>query len=97
VKVRFLSVAEQEYRDAYDYYEGVVEGLGMQFKEELVIVLKRIEEFPEAWQRVSSKSRRCRLDHFPYGLIYQVRPTALLVVAVMHLGKEPGYWVKRLR
>jgi len=43
VKVRFLSIAEQEYKDAYDYYEGVVEGLGIQFKEELVIALKRIE------------------------------------------------------
>ena len=43
MKVRFLSIAEQEYKDAYDYYEGVVEGLGIQFKEELVIALKRIE------------------------------------------------------
>jgi hypothetical protein len=96
VKVRFLSIAEQEYKDAYDYYEGVVEGLGIQFKEELLIALKRMEEFPEAWQRVSSKARRCRLDHFPYGLIYQVRATELLVVAVMQLNKEPNYWVKRL-
>jgi hypothetical protein len=96
VKVRFLSIAEQEYKDAYDYYEGVVEGLGIQFKEELLIALKRIEQFPEAWQRVSLKSRRCRLDHFPYGLVYQVRPTELLVVAVMQLIKEPKYWVKRL-
>ena len=73
MKVRFLSIAEQEYQDAYDYYEGVVEGLGIQFKEELVIALKRIEEFPEAWQRVSSKSRRCRLDRFPYGLVYCIK------------------------
>lgn len=96
MKARFLSIAEQEYQDAYDYYEGVVEGLGIQFKEELVIALKRIKEFPEAWQRVSSKSRRCRLDRFPYGLVYQVRVEELLVVAVMQLSKEPRYWVERL-
>jgi hypothetical protein len=53
VKVRFLGIAEQEYKHAYDYYEGVVDGLGVQFKEELLVALKRIEHFPEAWQRVS--------------------------------------------
>jgi len=28
MKVRLLRIAESEYREAYDYYEGVVPGLG---------------------------------------------------------------------
>ena len=32
MKIRFLSVADQEYRDAYDYYEAAVDNLGDDFK-----------------------------------------------------------------
>jgi hypothetical protein len=94
--VRFLSIAEQEFRDAFDYYDSVVEGLGTQFKEELIVALKRIEDFPDAWQKLSHKTRRCRLDRFPYGLVYQNRSDELLIVAVMELSRKPNYWVERL-
>lgn len=95
MKIRFLSVAEREYQDAYDYYEEAVEGLGIQFGQEVIAALKRIENFPDAWQKISRKTRRCRLERFPYGLVYQKRTDELLVVAVMHLAKQPAYWVKR--
>ena len=59
--VQFLRVAEQEYRDAFDYYEGVVQGLGNQFRDELLVTLKRIQDFPDAWQKLSARTRRCRM------------------------------------
>lgn len=92
--VRFLSVAEQEYIDAFDYYEGIVEGLGDQFQEELLAAIARVQSFPHAWQKLSNSTRHCRLARFPYGLIYQTRPEGILVVAVMHLGRNPRYWVE---
>jgi hypothetical protein len=33
----------------------------------------------------------------PYGVIYQIRKETLLIVAVMHLGREPERWKSRLR
>jgi plasmid stabilization system protein ParE len=96
MKIRFLSVAEQEFRDGYDHYEKVVEGLGEQFREEVIVALRRIQDFPDAWQRLSKNTRRCRLDRFPYGLVYQNRGAEVLIVAVMELTRRPNYWVKRL-
>ena len=93
MKIRFLSVADQEYRDAYDYYEAAVDNLGDDFKIEVISAIARIQSFPDAWQKISIRSRRCRLERFPYGLVYQKRKNEILVIAVMHLRKAPHYWI----
>ena len=94
--IRFLSVAAQEYRDAFDYYEAMVRGLGAQFSNEVINTIDRINRFPQAWQKLSPRSRRCRTDRFPYGLIYQIKADEIIIIAVMHLDRDPTYWVRRL-
>jgi len=93
--VIFLPVAEAEYCDAVDYYDGEVAGLGEDFCEEVIAALRRVADFPEAWQKLSAHTRRCRLNRFPYGLVYQIQADYILVVAVMHLRREPNYWEPR--
>jgi len=44
-KARFLAVAEAEYRDAIDYYNAEVVGLGDDFREEFITALQRIADF----------------------------------------------------
>lgn len=34
---------------------------------------------------------------FPYAVIYVVRSECVLVVAVQHAKRRPGYWKRRLR
>ena len=41
--------------------------------------------------------RRCRLSRFPYGLIYAVEGANMLVLAVAHLHRDPGYWRDRVK
>ncbi|MCC6142618.1 MAG: type II toxin-antitoxin system RelE/ParE family toxin [Candidatus Hydrogenedentes bacterium] len=69
---------------------------GNQFRDEFVTALHRMVDFPQAWQKLSKRTRRCRLERFPYGIVYQCRPDELLIVAIMHLKQAPGYWVDRL-
>jgi hypothetical protein len=35
------------------------------------------------------------VNRYPYGVLYESASTRLLVLAVMHLRREPGYWVAR--
>ncbi|MCI0365313.1 MAG: addiction module protein, partial [Phycisphaerales bacterium] len=38
------------------------------------------------------RARRRQLRRFPYGIVYSVRSDHILVVALMHLHRRPGYW-----
>lgn len=97
MSVRFLAAAKAEVLEAIAYLNEQSEGLGYEFAVEVRRTLERIVQFPNAWQPLSKRTRRCRTHRFPYGIIYQVREDAILVVAVMHLHREPDSWRARLR
>ncbi|MFO1351283.1 MAG: type II toxin-antitoxin system RelE/ParE family toxin [Gammaproteobacteria bacterium] len=96
MKISFLKPAEEELRQAIDYYEAHQTGLGFALFEEVWAAIERIEQHPEAWQSISQRARRCRLKRFPYGVIYQIRVEEILVVAIAHLHRKPGYWRSRI-
>ena len=93
----FLAPARAELTEAIDYYDSQEPGLGAQFAEEVKRTLERILQYPEAWAPLSKRTRRCRTNRFPYGIIYQMKGDVLLVVALMHLHREPTTWRGRLK
>jgi plasmid stabilization system protein ParE len=97
VIVRFLAEAEAELDVAVAHYEAQAPGLGKEYTVEVRQALSRIEDHPEAWQRLGRRVRRYLLHRFPYGLIYAPLPNEIVIVAVMHLHRKPGYWRGRLR
>lgn len=96
MKVEFLSIAEAELTAAVAHYNEESEGLGYEFAAEVKQTLARILRFPDAWSKLSARTRRCRTKRFPYGLVYQVRDESILVVAVMHLRRHPESWHSRI-
>jgi toxin ParE1/3/4 len=32
---------------------------------------------------------------FPYGILYTIEPDYILILAVMHCSRKPGYWKSR--
>ncbi|MFZ0572653.1 MAG: hypothetical protein WA265_00650 [Rhodomicrobium sp.] len=94
---RVRAAAEAELDHAVACYEAQAPGLGKEFAAEVRQALSRIRDHPEAWQRLGRRVRRYLLYRFPYGLIYAPLPNAVVIVAVMHLHRKPGYWRERLR
>ena len=58
--------------------------------------LERIVQYPEAWHPLSKRTHTCRTKRFPYSVIYQTRPSLILVIAVMHQHRDPKNWKSRL-
>jgi hypothetical protein len=91
----FHPEARDEFFDAIDYYEKCRAGLGYDFSIEVYSTIDRILVFPGAWPFVDSGIRRCITRRFPFGILYECRDENVLILAVMHLHRKPGYWKQR--
>ena len=97
MEIRLLNVAEQEMDESFEFYEEQMAGLGHDFLSEILATLKRIKQNAEAWTSFSDRTRRCLVNRFPFGVVYQVRADEILVVAFAHLHRKPGYWENRIK
>src|SRR3972149_310911 len=96
MRVEFLEPARAELQEAIAYYDSQRQGLGSEFGAEVKGTIKKSFLFPGGCPSLSKGPRRCRTRRFPYGIIYQVKSDFVLIVAVMHLHREPGTWRDRL-
>ncbi|MBN2652430.1 MAG: type II toxin-antitoxin system RelE/ParE family toxin [Spirochaetales bacterium] len=94
--VKFLSVAESEFKESISYYNSQSEGLGYVFALEIRKSIERIVQFPEAWNKFSYNTRRCRCKRFPFSIIYQFKNNEILIVAIMHMNRDPKKLNKRI-
>ena len=93
--VRLLRPAEDEMLEAAFFYEQQSDGLGQDFLRKLQSAIEEIVEHPTRWPRIRSSIRRRMIHRFPYAVLYEDRPQEILIVAVMHLRRNPTYWIDR--
>lgn len=86
-----------EFEEATRYYADQEQGLGERFIQAIESGFATVCEDP--WRpRVFEREVRRYLVHvFPYAILYTVEPDHVLIVAVMHCSREPGYWRKRVK
>ena len=87
--------AESELIDAARYYADQADGLGEDFLAAVQGVVRRIGELPESGRPFGHRLRRLLVPGFPYAVIYRPEADGLLVVAVAHVRRRPGFWQRR--
>lgn len=95
--VAFLPPAEEEMVAAAQYYEARSHGLGADFLDEVQHSVEAISSNPRTAPVVKENIRRRLLKRFPFGILYAVEPNTIVVLAVMHLRRRPGYWEGRVK
>jgi len=95
--VVFLSPAQEEMIAAAQYYQQQSIGLGAEFLVEVERTTAAIAVHPKAAPIVAQAIRRRLLKRFPFGILYVATTDELVILAVMHLRRRPGYWQDRLR
>jgi toxin ParE1/3/4 len=96
MKHRFHPEALAEFGEAAVFYDSRRKSLGAEFTDEVEMAVKKILKQPDRWRYLEKPVRRCLTRRFPYGVLYAEEPGGILIVAVMHLRREPGYWRARL-
>jgi plasmid stabilization system protein ParE len=65
------------------------------FVAELNEAIDRILEAPHRWPLSSRGTRKLKLPCFPFLLIYREVDGSVLILAVAHGSRRPGYWKSR--
>ena len=89
--------ADQELEEAVFYYEISSPGFGDRFLNEFTKTISRIVEAPERWRIIQGNVRKLNLKRFPYAVVYETRQESIYVIAVMHLRRQPFYWINRVK
>ncbi len=92
---RLLSQAMDDLDAGVSFYDSEYPGLGYDFALEVRRLCRLIAESPGAGIEVRSEVRRRILRRFPYSILYTVDSGEVLVIAIAHQSRRPGYWSRR--
>ena len=101
-RVRILEIAAKETIEAAAWYERQRPGLGLEFDHAVNAALDLLENQIVPLTKMPGNSgargaKRLILKHFPYDIVVRESPEEIIVVAIAHQSRRPGYWQKRLR
>jgi toxin ParE1/3/4 len=94
-QVRLHEEALAELESEALFYEAKIKGLGERFASEVEAAVKIAAEFPEMGSPFKFGTRRVFPKKFPFSIVYRVRPSEVVVLAVVADARKPGYWRKR--
>lgn len=97
MKLRIHRLAVVEIDHEVDYYESRQPGLGAELEDELDAVFSTILRLPHAAPQWKNRvdQRVAVLDRFPFTLPYQIGDDEIVVLALAHTSRRPGYWSRR--
>ena len=95
--VRIAGPASEEFTEAVRWYESRRPGLGAELYDAVKATIESIERQPEigATAYEDAKSRRVLVTHFPYQVVYRLEDAEIVILAIAHLKRRPGFWKHR--
>jgi toxin ParE1/3/4 len=97
VRIVVQPEAGTDLEEAFRWYEARRPGLGRDFLDETDCTLKRIAEHPLRPRTHFRKTRRAKLNRFPYVTLYVVRDDVAYILAVLHERRNPRLLRARAR
>ena len=94
---RILSPALDELAAAVYFYQGKGDGLGLKFLDEFDLTVERILKYPLAWKATGKHHRRCRMERFPFAVLYAVRCGEILISGIFAMGEDPNKSIMRVK
>jgi plasmid stabilization system protein ParE len=90
-------LAEADIDSAAQWYETERQGLAGRFLTDLDRMFKRMAESPFQFPAISGEVRRALMHTFPYAVYFRASDEEILVLAVLHLRRNPRIWRARTR
>lgn len=104
ISIEFEEEAEQEFFEIAHYYDQHEPELRIDFIQEIHTVTRALKEYPGIGSPYLFGTRRVLLRRFPFAVVYKMYPSEetedydkVVIFAIMHFRKKPGYWKTRMQ
>lgn len=94
-QVSLLPLAEEEILEAFHWYFDRSPFAADAFRTEVTAAIDSLGEDPLMWPADTEDVRYYILRRFPYTIHYEVTGSEVIVLAVAHQRRRPGYWQDR--
>lgn len=93
--VRFHDDASTELNEAALFYASLLPDLGRAFAAEAKKTVQLIQAYPDLAAPIGGKLRKLVIHRFPFSIIYSHQANEILILAIAHHRRRPGYWKTR--
>ncbi len=94
--LEFLPEAFAEVECVTGDYEARTTGLGSRFRAEIESACAAIVQHPLLWRLRPGGYRRVNLPGFPYYIAFATDESQVLIIAIAHTSRRPGYFTNRI-
>jgi plasmid stabilization system protein ParE len=87
--------AENDFEESFDWYFERSEEAAIAFSDEVEAALAVIATDPMRFASIDRQHRECRLDRFPFRVVFRITTDRIQVIAVAHTKRQRFYWRRR--
>lgn len=96
-RARFVAAARREFLAEVVYYNKESADLGARFTAAVEEATARAVAFPLTGSPASKNTRRIFIKDFPFAVVYRPTTEGIVVFALAHHSRRPGYWQLRVQ
>jgi plasmid stabilization system protein ParE len=93
---QFHPEAREEFRNATRWYRAQNVLASSEFRATVSSAIRLIAESSQQWPKYLHGTRRLVMQRFPFSVVYLDEPDFVIIVAVAHSKRRPGYWGDRV-
>jgi plasmid stabilization system protein ParE len=93
--LRLHPEASVEFGEAFAWYFERSHQIAEEFDREIDRALHHIRTSPQRWPLFRGRYHRIMVRRFPFYLVYEINDSSIMVLAVAHGRRKPGYWQGR--
>ena len=93
--VDILPGARLDFDQSFDWYAERNVQAAERFANAVDVTLAEIAEHPERHAKVDERHHQCAVPKFPFRIVYRHELRRIVVVAIAHAKRRPGYWESR--
>lgn len=90
--IEYLDGARADFDESFDWYAKRSVGAAIGFAAAVDEAIDKIAADPRRFATTFGGCRYCSVKRYPFRVVFRDEPNRLVVVAIAHAKRRPGYW-----